>query len=89
MFLLSAVPAPLWSLGTYNAASCNQYGLNAVMNGPTDTAVNGDTNNILAGSCTWTTGVTVPSNIVISVGLQICPSRPRLLIPFVEEERHQ
>src|SRR5271156_555340 len=56
-----------WAQGTYTAASCNYADVNAVINGPTHTAVNGDTINIPAGSCTWTTGVTVPSNIGISI----------------------
>jgi hypothetical protein len=85
--LVSAPAAPLWAQ-TYTAASCNQRDVNAVISGRTRTAVNGDTINIPAGSCTWTSGITVPSHIGISIGLQICSSGPRLLIPFVEEERH-
>ncbi len=86
-FHLSALAAPSWAQ-TYTAASCRQSDGIAVINGPTHTAVNGDTINILAGSCPWILGITVPSNIEISTGLQICPSRPRLLNPFVKEERH-
>lgn len=86
-FLLSAPAAPLWAQ-TYTATSCNHSEVNAVTNGPTHTAVNGDPINIPAGSCRWTSGITVPSNIGLSIGLQICSSRPRLLILFVEEERH-
>jgi len=52
---------------TINAASCQQTDINAVINGPTHTAANGDTINIPAGSCTWTTGVIVPSNVGISI----------------------
>lgn len=53
--------------GTYNAASCSQSAVNAVINGPTHVAVDGDTINIPAGSCTWTSGITVPSGIGIAV----------------------
>jgi hypothetical protein len=47
--------------GTYTAASCNQSDVNAVINGPTHKAVNGDTIIIPAtGSpCTWTSGITI------------------------------
>jgi hypothetical protein len=47
--------------GTYTAASCSQSDVNAVINGPTHKAVNGDTIIIPAtGSpCTWTSGITI------------------------------
>ncbi len=45
--------------GTYTAASCSQSDVNAVINGPTHVAVNGDTVIIPAGTCTWTSGVTI------------------------------
>jgi hypothetical protein len=47
--------------GTYTATSCNQSDVNAVINGPTHKAVNGDTIIIPAtGSpCTWTSGITI------------------------------
>jgi hypothetical protein len=47
--------------GTYTAASCKQSDVNAVINGPTHTAVNGDTIIIpTTGSpCTWTSGITI------------------------------
>jgi hypothetical protein len=50
---------------TVNAASCNESDVNAVINGPTHTAVSGDTINIPAGSCTWTTQMTVSVDITI------------------------
>jgi len=53
--------------GTFTAASCNRSDVNAVINGPTHTAVNGDVIQIPAGSCTWTTGITVPQNVGISI----------------------
>ncbi len=43
--------------GTYTAASCNYSDVNAVINGPKHTAVNGDTIVIPAGTCTWTNGI--------------------------------
>jgi hypothetical protein len=45
--------------GTFTAASCNRSDVNSVINGPTHTAVNGDTIIIPAGSCTWTSGITI------------------------------
>jgi hypothetical protein len=47
--------------GTYTAASCSQSDVNAVINGPTHTAINGDKIIIpTTGSpCTWTTGITI------------------------------
>jgi hypothetical protein len=47
--------------GTYTAASCSQADVNAVIHGPTHTAVNGDTIIIPAtGSpCSWTSGITI------------------------------
>jgi hypothetical protein len=53
--------------GTYTAASCSQSDVNAIVNGPTHTAVDGDTIIIPATSCTWTSGITVPSNIGITI----------------------
>jgi len=51
--------------GTYTAASCNQSDVNAVINGPTHTAVNGDTIIVPAGSCTWTSGISITAGITI------------------------
>jgi hypothetical protein len=47
--------------GTYTAASCNRSDVNAVINGPTHKAVNGDTIIIpTTGSpCIWTTGIAI------------------------------
>ena len=44
---------------TIKATSCQQSDVNAVINGPTHTAVNGDTIEIPPGSCTWTSGITI------------------------------
>src|ERR1700675_5162229 len=49
--------------GTRTAASCNYSDVNAVINGPIHTAVNGDTINIPAGTCTWTSALTGPSGV--------------------------
>src|SRR5271154_610743 len=46
--------------GTFTAASCNRSDVNAVINGPTHTAVNGDV--IVIPPCsatTWTSGITI------------------------------
>ena len=51
----------------YTAKSCSYADVHAVINGPTHTAVNGDTINIPAGSCTWTTGITAPSGVGIAI----------------------
>ena len=50
-----------------SAASCNYTDVNAVINGPTHTAVAGETISIPGGTCTWTAGqqVTVTQNISI------------------------
>jgi hypothetical protein len=45
--------------GTYTALTCSQSDVNAVINGPRHTAVNGDTIIIPPGTCTWTTGVKI------------------------------
>jgi hypothetical protein len=66
-FLLNVLVAPLWAQGTYTAASCNYSDVNAVINGPTHTAVDGDIINIPAGSCTWSSGVVIPNHIGISI----------------------
>src|SRR6202789_257824 len=51
--------SPAHAQGTFTAASCNRSDVNAVINGPTHTAVDGDTIIIPAGSCTWTSGITI------------------------------
>jgi len=52
---------------TYTAASCNRTDVDAVINGPRHVAVNGDTILIPAGTCTWTSGITVPRGIGITI----------------------
>jgi hypothetical protein len=66
-FLLSALTAPLWAQGTYTAASCNQSDVNAVINGPTHTAVDGDVIKVPGGTCTWNSGIAIPAGIGITI----------------------
>ncbi len=66
--LSSAIAAPLWAQGAYTAASCNYSDVNAIINGPTHIAVNGDTIIIPMGTCTWT------SNLSVSVGITLTGS---------------
>ena len=65
--LILFAPVRLAMAATYTAASCNQSDVNAVVS----TAADGDTINIPANSggspCTWTTGITVPAGIGISI----------------------
>ena len=53
--------SPAHAQGTFTAASCNRSDVNAVINGPTHTAVNGDTIVIppTGSPCTWTSGITI------------------------------
>ena len=68
--------------GTYYANSCSYADVNDCINGSgvnschsgsqtgtqaTHTAVDGNTINIPSGSCTWSSGITVPSNIGITI----------------------
>jgi hypothetical protein len=58
-FFLAFAKTCALAQGTYTAASCNLSDVNAVINGPTHTAGNGDVIIIPAGSCTWTSGISV------------------------------
>jgi hypothetical protein len=69
----TGVPAPARAQGSYTAVSCNQSDVNAVINGPTHTAVNGDTIIIPQGTCTWTSGITV-SGVGIDITGQGTPN---------------
>jgi hypothetical protein len=62
----TALAVPLSAEGTYTAASCNWSDVNAVINGPTHTAVNGDTIVVPAGSCTWTSGLSIKAGITLT-----------------------
>ena len=73
--LLICVPCfalPAWA-GTYTAATCSEANVNAVINGPTHTAVNGDIIIVPAGSCPWTSGVTI-SGVGIDITGQGTPN---------------
>jgi hypothetical protein len=60
LLLLTPFAAHAQSGGaTIKAATCQQTDVNAVINGPTHTAVNGDTIQIPTGSCTWSSGITI------------------------------
>ena len=55
--------------GTYTAASANESDVNAVINGPTHTAVNGDTIKIPcsgSSSVIWSSTLTVTANITLT-----------------------
>lgn len=64
--LLSAGIAP--AQGTYTAVSANESDVNAVINGPTHTAINGDTIQIPCSpsSVTWSSTLTVNANITLT-----------------------
>lgn len=57
-----------WAQGAFTAATCNYNDVNAVINGPTHSAVDGDTINIPAGSCTWSTGISVSGKGISIIG---------------------
>lgn len=65
VFLLTAGFGAMGHAATYTAASCNRNDVNAVINGPTHTAANGDVIQIPAGTCTWT------SPLSVSVGISV------------------
>lgn len=52
---------------TVTSASASYANVNAVVNGPTHTAVNGDVICIASGTATWTSTLVVPSNIGITI----------------------
>src|SRR6516162_6425020 len=64
---LTAIFGATAQAATHTAATCNRSDVNAVINGPTHTAVDGDVINIPAGSCTWASGISVPAGIGISI----------------------
>jgi hypothetical protein len=77
------VAASAMAQGSYTAATCNQTDVNAVINGPTHTAVAGDTINIpsTGSPCTWTSssGTTGSGNQVLSTSPTI--TTPVLVTP--------
>lgn len=52
---------------TVPANTCQQADVNAVINGPTHFAVNGDTIQIPTGTCIWTSGIRIPAGIGITI----------------------
>jgi len=73
LLLSSLCVTTVLAQGTYTAASCNRTDVNAVINGPTHKAVDGDIIIIPAGTCTWTSGVTV-SGVGIDITGQGTPN---------------
>ena len=74
--LLSVAPMAAYSQSTYTAASANYADVNAVINGPTHVAVNGDTIQIPCSgtqSVVWTSSLAVSANITIT-GLGATPN---------------
>lgn len=63
LFFLVLADTCVLAQNTHTAASCNQSDVQAAVN----SAADGNTVNIPAGSCTWNSGVTVPSNIGITI----------------------
>jgi hypothetical protein len=63
LFFLAFANTCVLAQNTYTAASCNPSDVQAAVN----SAADGDIVNIPAGRCTWTSGVTVPSNIGITI----------------------
>jgi hypothetical protein len=66
IIVLLALCWSAWA-GTYTAATCSRADVDAVINGPTHTAVDGDVIQIPAGGCTWTSGITVSAGIGITI----------------------
>jgi hypothetical protein len=50
-----------------SATTCSRADVNAVINGPTHRAVDGDIILIPAGTCTWSSGITVPGGIGVTI----------------------
>lgn len=66
--LLLLFPLPLLAQGTYTAASTAESDVNAVINGPTHVAVNGD---IIQIPCSGTQSVTWTSTLAISASITL------------------
>lgn len=61
IFILAAIPSISFGQGTFTSASCSRADVNAVVNGPTHTAISGDTIAVsnVGSPCTWASGITV------------------------------
>lgn len=68
LMLLMVSCQAAWAQGNFSAATCSRADVNAVINGPTHVAVDGDTISIPSGTCTWATGVAVASVGITIVG---------------------
>ena len=74
--LLFLLPLAAAAQGTYTAASANYSDVNAVINGPTHVAVNGDVIQIPCNgtqSVTWTSTLTISASITVT-GLGASPN---------------
>jgi hypothetical protein len=67
VLFLGCADSAVLAQGTFTANSCSQSDVDAAINGPTHTAVDGDTINVPSGSCTWSSGIVVPSNIGVTI----------------------
>src|SRR5271166_2446139 len=69
ILLMATVFLPLFTSaqGTFTAISCNRIDVNNIINGPIHVAVDGDTIQIPAGSCTWSSSIAVPNSVGISI----------------------
>jgi hypothetical protein len=82
LFILClALAPPARSQGTFTAKSCNISDVNAVIHGPTHSAVDGDIIIIPAGSCTWTSGITVSGIGISIIGTGNPSSSPSTYLP--------
>jgi hypothetical protein len=63
IFLLILSSSDFASAATINAASCNYADVQAAIN----SAIDGDTVSVPAGSCTWASTLTIPSSLSVSI----------------------
>src|SRR6266550_468291 len=65
--LLSGIVSTVRAQGTFTAASCSYANVNAIINGPTHTAINGDTIVIplCPGGVTWVSNLAIPATITL------------------------
>src|ERR1700744_3258374 len=64
-FILPVMPTTAHA-ATVTAATCNYADVNAVINGPTHTAANGDTIIVPAGTCTWTSALSITAGFTVT-----------------------
>lgn len=68
IFAFCVFCVPMWAQATYTAASANYSDVNAVINGPTHTAINGD---IIQIPCSGTQSVTWTSQLVVTASIKL------------------